>query len=408
MFFLQAAYCRAFQTAFRIALPILPYREPEIVSTLAELDRVLAKEAVRSVLIVADQGVRNAGLLAPVEEVLTRCGVAYVVYDKTRPNPTVDNVEEALNVYRENGCDALIAVGGGSPIDCAKVVGARVVCPKKSVGKLKGLLRVWRRLPPLIAVPTTAGTGSETTVAAVIVDAAKQHKYAILSFPLIPTYAVLEPELTFSLPPSLTATTGLDALVHAVEAYIGRSTTKETRRLALDATKLIFANLETACVDGRNREARANMLRAAHMAGIAFSKSYVGYIHAVAHSLGGRYGVPHGLANAILTPCFLDAYGKSVWRKLRDLALVAGVASSQDSPREAAEKFVDAIRKLNEKLGIPKRIAAIRREDVPTMARLAAKEANPLYPVPKLLTAKELERFYYEVAEECDERSDER
>lgn len=408
MFFLQAAYCRAFQTAFRIALPILPYREPEIVSTLAELDRVLAKEAVRSVLIVADQGVRNAGLLAPVEEVLARCGVAYIVYDKTRPNPTVDNVEEALNVYRENGCDALIAVGGGSPIDCAKVVGARVVCPKKSVGNLKGLLRVWRRLPPLIAVPTTAGTGSETTVAAVIVDAAKQHKYAILSFPLIPTYAVLEPELTFSLPPSLTATTGLDALVHAVEAYIGRSTTKETRRLALDATKLIFANLETACVDGRNREARANMLRAAHMAGIAFSKSYVGYIHAVAHSLGGRYGVPHGLANAVLTPCFLDAYGKSVWRKLRDLALVAGVASSQDSPREAAEKFVDAIRNLNEKLGIPKRIAAIRREDVPTMARLAAKEANPLYPVPKLLTAKELERFYYEVAEECDERSDER
>ncbi|MBR4833236.1 MAG: iron-containing alcohol dehydrogenase [Thermoguttaceae bacterium] len=408
MFFLQAAYCRAFQAAFRAALPILPYREPEIVPTLAELDRVFIKEKIKKVLIVADQGVRNAGLLVPVEEAAAKSGVACVVYDKTRPNPTVDNVEEALNVYRQNDCDALIAVGGGSPIDCAKTVGARVAYPKKSVGKLKGLLRVWRALPPLIAVPTTAGTGSETTVAAVIVDAEKQHKYALLSFPLTPTYAVLDPTLTFSLPPSLTATTGLDALVHAVEAYVGRSTTKETRRLALDATKLIFANLETACVDGRNREARANMLRAAHMAGLAFSKSYVGYIHAVAHALGGRYGTPHGLANAVLTPCVLDAYGKSVWRKLRDLAVAAGVASSQDSASEAAEKFVAAVRRLNAKLGIPERLPEIRREDVPTMARLAAKEANPLYPVPKLLTAKELERFYYEIAERGEEGSETR
>lgn len=404
MFFFKAACCRAYQTAFRLALPILPYREPEIVSTCVALDGVFLKENVKRVLIVADQGVKNAGLLAPIEATLTKSGVGYVVYDKTRPNPTVENVEEALKVYRNNGCNALIAVGGGSPIDCAKAVGARVAYPKKSVGKLKGLLRVWRRLPPLIAVPTTAGTGSETTVAAVIVDAEKQYKYTILSFPLIPTYAVLDPELTFSLPPRLTATTGIDALVHAVEAYIGRSTTNETRRLALDATKLIFENLEIAFNDGRNREAREKMLRAAHMAGLAFSKSYVGYIHAVAHTLGGRYGTPHGLANAVITPYILDAYGDSVYRKLRDLAVAAGVAELQDDAKAAAEKFVAAIRNLNARLGIPEKLAGIKKEDIPTMARFAAKEANPLYPVPKQFDAKELERFYYCVADWSDER----
>lgn len=404
MFFVQAAWCRVYQAAFRMALPILPYREPEIVPTCAELDRVFAKENVKKVLIVADQGVKNAGLLAPIEATLTKSGVSYVVYDKTQPNPTVANVEEALSVYRENSCDALIAVGGGSPIDCAKAVGARVAYPKKSVGKLKGLLRVWRRLPPLIAVPTTAGTGSETTVAAVIVDAEKQHKYTILSFPLIPTYALLDPELTFTLPPRLTATTGIDALVHAVEAYIGRSTTKETRRLALDATKLIFENLEIAHNDGRNRDAREKMLRAAHMAGLAFSKSYVGYVHAVAHSLGGRYGTPHGLANAVITPYVLDAYGKSAYRKLRDLAVAAGVATLQDDVKTAAEKFIAAFRSLNAKLGIPEKLDGIKKEDIPTMARRAAHEANPLYPVPKLFDVKELERFYYCVADWSDER----
>ncbi|MBR2005573.1 MAG: iron-containing alcohol dehydrogenase [Thermoguttaceae bacterium] len=404
MNFFKSACCRIYQTAFRLALPILPYREPEIVPTCAALDGVFLKENVKKVLIVADQGVRNAGLLAPIEATLTKSGVSYVVYDKTRPNPTVENVEEALKVYRDNGCDALIAVGGGSPIDCAKAVGARVVYPKKSVGKLKGLLRVWRRLPPLIAVPTTAGTGSETTVAAVIVDAVKHHKYAILSFPLIPTYAVLDPELTFSLPPGLTATTGIDALVHAVEAYIGRSTTKETRRLALDATKLIFENLEIAFNDGRNRDAREKMLRAAHMAGLAFSKSYVGYIHAIAHTLGGRYGTPHGLANAVITPYALDFYGEKAWRKLRDLAVASGVATLQDDAKTAAEKMIAAIRNLNAKLGIPEKLAGIKKEDIPAMARLASKEANPLYPVPKLLDAKELERFYYCVADWSDER----
>jgi len=262
------------------------------------------------------------------------------------------------------------------------------------------VLRVLRKLPTLIAIPTTAGTGSETTLAAVITDPKTHRKYAMMSFPLIPHYAVLDASLTYSLPPHLTATTGMDALTHAVEAYIGRSTTKETRRHALEATKLIFENLENAYKNGRDQTAREQMLRAAYQAGVAFSKSYVGYVHAVAHSLGGAYGIPHGLANAVLLPHVLFAYGKRVEKKLHRLAIAAGVANATDTPKEAAKRLISEIFRMNREMQIPATLQGIVAEDIPALARRAEKEANPLYPVPKLLTAKELERFYYAVSEQ--------
>lgn len=311
MFILKSTFCRVFQTAFRIALPILPYREPKIVKSCSGLNIVLNKEGIQSVLIVTDKGIVNNGLVAPLEDVLQENGILFTIYDKTQPNPTVHNVEEALKLYHKNNCDALIAIGGGSCMDCAKALGARVAYPQRAVGQMKGILRVLRRLPTLIAIPTTAGTGSEVTLAAIITDSEKQHKYALMSFPLIPHYAVLDASLTYSLPAHLTATTGMDALTHAVEAYIGRSNTKETRKLAMEAAKLIFENVESAYTDGRNHDARENMLHAAYKAGVAFSKSYVGYIHAVAHSLGGQYGTPHGFANAVIMPYVLEAYGKA-------------------------------------------------------------------------------------------------
>lgn len=212
-------------------------------------------------------------------------------------------------------------------MDCAKAVGARAAYPKKTISKMKGMLKVLLPLPTLIAIPTTAGTGSETSLAAIITDSEEHHKYALMSFPLIPHYAVLDPELTYSLPKGLTATTGMDALTHAVEAYIGRSTTKETRRLSLDAVKLVFENIEAAYQDGKNHAARKNMLHAAYKAGVAFSKSYVGYIHAVAHSVGGQYGTPHGLANAVIMPYVLEAYGKTVYKKLHKLGIAAGICT---------------------------------------------------------------------------------
>ena len=399
MFFMKSAFFRTFQMAFRLALPMLPYREPELVTSCSKLDKVFRKENIQSTLIVTDKGILNNGLVAPLEKALVGNGVAFTVYDKTQPNPTVRNVEEAFALYQRNHCDSIIAIGGGSSMDCAKALGARVAYPKKTVGQMKGILRVLRRLPPLIAIPTTAGTGSEATLAAVITDSDTHHKYALMSFPLIPHYAVLDPALTYSLPPNLTATTGMDALTHAVEAYIGRSTTKETRRLALEATRLVFENIETAYADGHNRKARENMLHAAYKAGVAFSKSYVGYIHAVAHSLGGQYDIPHGLANAVIMPYVLEAYGECVNKKLHDLGMAAGVCKESDSHKVGAEKLILAVKELNEKLGIPNTLQGIKKEDISVMAKHAEKEANPLYPVPKLMTRKELEEFYIQVAD---------
>lgn len=392
-------FCRVFQIAFRAALPILPYREPKIVPSCSELGDVFKKEKSTSVLVVTDAGIVRNGLTNSLESVLKENKIRYTVYDKTQPNPTVDNVEEALALYHKNRCDTLIAIGGGSAMDSAKAVGARVAYPKKAVGQMGGILRVLRRLPTLIAVPTTAGTGSETTLAAVITDSQTHHKYALMSFPLIPHYAVLDATLTYTLPPHMTGATGMDALTHAVEAYIGRSTTKETRRLALEATGLVFGNVEKAYTDGNNHNARENMLHAAYKAGIAFSKSYVGYIHAVAHSLGGKYGTPHGLANAVIMPYVLESYGKSAYKKLHRLGIAAGVCSENDSHEAGAKKFIEAIKALNAKMNIPDKITGIKQEDISEMARHAEKEANPLYPVPKLMTGKELEGFYYQIAD---------
>lgn len=396
---LYEAFCRVFQGAFHLALPILPYREPEICASIFEIPEILEKKNIKSVLLVTDPGLRAGGNTKELERTLEENHIHCTVYDKTCANPTVHNVEEARELYIKEKCTGLIAFGGGSSMDCAKAVGARIAFPNKSLDQLKGLLRVYKKIPTLIAIPTTAGTGSEVTVTAVITDSEKKHKYTMNNFTMIPSYAVLDPRVTYSLPKHLTATTGIDALTHAVEAYIGGSTTKETRKLALEAVKLIFENIEVAYKDGHNKKARSNMLRAAYKAGIAFSKSYVGYIHAVAHSLGGQYNIPHGLANSMLMPIVLAEYGECVHAKLHELGMAAGVAEGNDSHEEAAEKFIQAIRELNRRMNIPAVLSGIKREDIPTMAKHAAKEANPLYPVPRIMSARELERFYFRVAD---------
>lgn len=399
---IKAIYCRSVQAVLRAALPVLPYREPQVFHSCGELSTVFQKENIRRVLIVTDVGIVRSGITAQLEAVLDEDDISYAVYDQTRPNPTVVNVEQALSLYRRYRCQALIAIGGGSSMDCAKAVGARLARPGTPLGKLKGTLRILRPLPTLIAIPTTAGTGSETTLAAVITDTQAQHKYVMNDFVLIPKYAVLDARLTLSLPPHLTATTGMDALTHAVEAYIGRSTTRQTRQEALEATRLVFANVERAYRNGKDYEARSNMLTAAYRAGIAFSRSYVGYVHAVAHSLGGQYNIPHGLANAVLLPYVLESYGSCIHRKLHDLAVAAGIADAQESDAGAAAKFIRAIRQLNARMGIPETLEGIRPEDIPVMAAHAEKEANPLYPVPRLMTREELTFFYEQVAgKEC-------
>ncbi len=392
-------FCRMYQFAFHIALPILPYREPEILKSTDYIADKIRTHRSGSALIVTDSFLRNTGGFQKLEKSLNESKIKYAVYDKTRANPTVKNVEEAFELYKNAKCGCLIAFGGGSSMDCAKAVGARAAYPKRSLDSLKGNLRIFRKIPPLFAVPTTAGTGSEVTVTAVITDSEKKHKYTMNSFPLIPKYAVLDAKVTYSLPKELTATTGMDALTHAVEAYIGRSTSRETRKLSKEAVKLIFDNIETAYNEPQNHTARENMLLAAYKAGIAFSKSYVGYVHAVAHSLGGQYNVPHGLANSVLLPIVLKEYGKSIYKKLWELAVSSGVVEESDTIEAGAQKFIDKVCELNRGMGIPETISGIKKEDIPVMAAHADKEGNPLYPVPVLMDKKELEKFYYAVAD---------
>ena len=234
---LKKAYCRIFQNIFKFALPVLPYRNPKIIGSVRGIPEVLEKRGYNNVLIITDTGIRSLGLTERLEQTLKRNCISYQIYDKTVANPTTVNVDEALHMYLDNDCQAIIGFGGGSSMDCAKATAARIAKPHQSLAQMKGILKVHKKLPLLIAIPTTAGTGSETTLAAMITDAKTRHKYAINDFPLIPRYAVLDPKVTLSLPPFITATTGMDALTHAVEAYIGNSTTPGTRKNALDAVR---------------------------------------------------------------------------------------------------------------------------------------------------------------------------
>lgn len=400
---LKKAYCRSFQAVLKAALPFLPYRKPEIIHSVYGIPQILEKKKCDHVLIITDTGIISHGLITRLEDTLDQHFIPYVIYDGTVANPTTTNVNEALALYYEYDCNAIIGFGGGSSIDCAKAVGARVAKPHQSLEKMKGILKVHKKLPLLIAIPTTAGTGSETTLAAVITDAESRHKYPINDFPLIPRVAVLDPKVTASLPPFLTATTGMDALTHAVEAYIGNSTTAGTRADALFAVKMIFENIDRAYTDGSDLEARKNMLLAAFSAGCAFSKSYVGYVHAVAHSLGGEYNVPHGLANAVLLPFVLEAYGHTIDNKLHQLAIAAGVADEDTPDNQAATQFIQAIKNMKKRFAIGDTIPQIREEDIPKLAAYAEKEGNPLYPVPVLMDAKQLEQFYYLLMEKHED-----
>lgn len=396
----QKTWYRTYQNVFKIMIPLLPYRKPELikgVGSIKNLPEKVKELGYNSVLIVTDNGLMSLGLVTPLIEALEAEDIKVALYDKTVPNPTIDNIEEAVALFKENDCQAIIAFGGGSPMDCAKGVGARIARPNKPVPKMKGLLKVIKKIPTLFAIPTTSGTGSETTLAAVVTNSETHEKYPINDFVLIPSYAVLDPTLTVGLPKHITSTTGMDALTHAVEAYIGNSTTKETREKAREAVKLIFDNLTKAYDNGADIEARENMQLASYYAGIAFTVSYVGYVHAAAHTLGGFYHVPHGLANSIILPYVLDYYGESAYKKLAELADLVGIEGADDA--EKATKFIQAIRDMNTYMNIPSKVSGIKEEDIPTMVTRALKEANPLYPVPKLMGKEEMTELFHTIAE---------
>ena len=390
-------YCRTYQTIFKIFLPFFPYIEPKLLNSYEEIIQVLKENGYDNVMLVTGKTIRKLGLTQKLETLFSDNKIAYTVFNDIQVNPTTQNVEDGVVEYIRNKCQCLIALGGGSVIDCAKGIGARIACPNRTLKDMAGLLKVNRMLPMLTAIPTTAGTGSETTLSAVITCSETHHKFVINDFDLIPNYALLDANLTVGLPQKTTATTALDALTHAIEAYIGGTTTPTTRKHALKAIKLIFENLELAYNDETNLEARENLLKASYMAGLAFSKSYVGYVHAIAHSLGGKYNLAHGFANAIILPTMLKHYGKSIHKKLYKIAKYTGLCDDKTQKDIAAKMVIEKIENMNKTFKLPNKIKEIVLEDIPDMAKTAAKEANPLYPVPKLMNAKELERVYLDL-----------
>ena len=301
-------------------------------------------------------------LLDSLFEELKKENIEYVVYDGVQPNPTIPSIEECKQIYLDNDCQGIIAFGGGSPMDCAKAAAARVVKPKKSVRKMRGYLKVNKKLPPFFAVPTTAGTGSETTLAAVVTDPTTHEKNAICDPCLRPKYAVLDPVLTVGLPPHITSTTGMDALTHAVESYIGKSNVKSTIKYAEDAVVLIHTNLEKAYNNGKDMEARNNMLKASFYAGNAFTRAFVGYVHAIAHNLGGMYNTPHGLANATILPYVLEWYGASIYKPLASLSDLIGLSKDNMSLEDKAKAYINEIRRMNQAMNIPDKFISLTKK----------------------------------------------
>lgn len=361
--------------------------------SVLRLPTFVKEKKISKVMVVTDKGLMSIHLLDPMLEVLKKNDIDYVIYDKVQPNPTISNVEECRELYLKNNCQGFIAFGGGSPMDCAKGAAARIVRPKKSIRRMRGYLKVGKKLPPFFAVPTTAGTGSETTLAAVISDPTTHEKYAVADSVLRPRFAVLDSNLTVGLPPHITSTTGMDALTHAVEAYIGRSNVSSTRKYAEDAVKLIHSSLEKAYQNGSDKEARSNMLYASYLAGNAFTRAFVGYVHAIAHNLGGLYGTPHGLANAVILPHVLKWYGPCIYPQLAKLADIIKITNKEMSVEEKAKAYISEIERMNKAMNIPDRFDFILEKDIPTIVKRALKEGNPGYPVPRIMNHKECEKL---------------
>ncbi len=381
---MRTAGCRIFQGCMKLSNYVVPYRMPEYIEgpgSTIRLPALLKDKGLNDVLFITGDSMLRRGLPQPMLDAMNEQGIRCTVLTFDHPDPSCKDVEEGYRLFREKGCKVIVAMGGGSRLDCAKGIAAKVAQPRKEITQLQGVLKVHKKVPALVAIPTTAGTGSETTIAAVITDTETHHKASINDPFLIPSYAVLDPMLTVGLPPQTTATTGMDALCHAVEAYTNHTyNTKLENDLARKAVRLIYDNLFLAYEDGKNLEARQNMQKGAFYAGRAFTRGSVGYVHAVGHALGGLYSVPHGLAMSIILPKVMRQFGSAAHKRLAELADVCGISGNTDA--EKANALIDWIEEMNRKMDIPDKFDVIEEKDIDQIITWAMKEANPLYPVP--------------------------
>jgi len=391
------AYDRVFQGVMKFGNYFMGYRMPEYIEgagCVVKLPEIVKSKGIKKVLFVSDPGLMKLGLPNSLFAAMDAAGLEYAQYTEVQPNPTSDNVEAGYKIYCDNKCEAIIAMGGGSPMDCAKGIAAKLAHPNKSVAQLQGLLTVHKKIVPFWAIPTTSGTGSETTVAAVITDSKTHHKASINDPSILPKYAVLDPELTIGLPPFITATTGMDALCHAVESYTNWTYCTELEKdLSKKAVKLIYDNLLVCFNDGKNLEARQNMQFASFYAGRSFTRGCVGYVHAIGHTLGGLYGVAHGLAMSVILPHVMRQFGPAVYDKLADLADACGMEGANNE--EKALKFIAWMDDLKKQMNLPAGLDMIKDEDIPQIIEWADKEANPLYPVPVIWGEEDFRRLLH-------------
>jgi len=372
----------------------LPIPRPTLLvgpGSSGRLGQAVAGFGHAKLMIVTDAMIVKLGLLKTLTDALKAGGAEYAVFDEITPDAPIPLVERAIDFYRAEGCDAIVAVGGGSSMDAAKAVAVAIANPGKPLRKLAGYFKGLRNPVPVYAVPTTAGTGSEVTVAAVVSDPEKESKLVIVDTRIVPRMAALDPALMTGLPPHITAATGMDALTHAIESFVGNWATDYTDGLALSAVGLIFENLRTAYHDGGNLEAREKMALASTYAGMAFTRANVGYVHAIAHQFGGKYHTPHGLANAIMLPHVLEFSAPKITGRLAALAVRAGLGSERETERGLAKKFIAAVIELNRELGIPTHLEALRAKDIPALAKAACHEAETGYPVPRYMTQRQCE-----------------
>ncbi len=380
--------CRLFQAGMRLASRFLKIPSPAVIHEPAELSSLLKGKGVERLLLVTDKGCAALPAFERFRVFLSE-SFDVKVYDGAIPNPDFACVGKGVEAYKSHRAEALVAFGGGSAMDAAKAMGVQIAYPSKSLLAFKGLLKVHRDLPFLACVPTTVGTGSEATIAAVVVDEKNKDKFAIESPRLVPDVALLFPSFVLGLPKPLIASTGLDALTHALESIVGKSSTKKSKADALLAITRIFHSLPRLYDDPMDAEAAKDMQIAAFEAGESFTRAYVGYVHALAHALGGEKGVPHGYANAILLLPVLRSYGRAASKPLALVATHLGLPG--ETEEERASSFLLRLEALEKELGIPERFAfALSEEELARLSKHAAKEANPLYPVPRLFDEKEL------------------
>lgn len=395
----RAAGLRALMKGAGMATRFLPIPQPTLLvgpDSSSRLGQVVAGFGHGKILIVTDAIIVKLGLLTALTDALTAGGASFVVFDEITPDAPIPLIERGIDFYREHECDAIIAVGGGSSMDASKAIAVSIANPDKSLRQLAGYFKGLRNPVSIYAVPTTAGTGSEVTVAAVIADPERETKLVIIDTRLVPKMAALDPKLMTGLPPAITAATGIDALTHAVESYIGNWASPGTEGMGLSAVGLIFENLRTAYTDGGNLQAREKMSLASTYAGIAFTRANVGYVHAIAHQFGGKYHTPHGLANAIMLPHVLRFSMSAVIDRLAPLAVRAGLGYDGEDEETLAERFIDGVEQLNRDLGIPTHLAALKEADIPALAAAACKEGLG-YPVPRYMTQAECEGLIRQV-----------